>query len=206
MRVEIEAECVRTLERGAIDPSFGFSRRHRWKPLAFDIDDRAAVVVAQRGKRHGSALVTYTYEHTQKVWRLAGVDGVELVDRSLPPRLSEPGDWFTVLNHRGQMTPAGPRRLSQQPVILLLGQEVAITERHGVRTEVPDHGIICIAATGRSARVQLLDVDGAHLTTVTERDLSRPGPVLPWLVRLRMRMWLRREHAVDEWFNYASRT
>ena len=54
---DIEAECIRTIERGEVDESFRLSRRHRWRLLAVDVHgDDAVVVVATRGKRSGGEI------------------------------------------------------------------------------------------------------------------------------------------------------
>jgi len=87
---EIEAECIRTLERGEIDHAIRLSRRHRWKPLAFDVNgDVAVVVVAQRGKRTGGSVHGIAFHRRRNAWVCVGSPGVidgGPEDRQLPSR------------------------------------------------------------------------------------------------------------------------
>lgn len=88
---EIEAECIRTIERGAVDETIYLSRRHRWKPLAFDVNGEVAVVVvAQRGKRTGGSIHGIAFHRRRNTWVCVGSPGVidgGPEDRQLPPRV-----------------------------------------------------------------------------------------------------------------------
>jgi hypothetical protein len=90
----IEAECLRTLARGSIDESIRYSRRHRWKPLAFDVGgDRAVVVVATRGKRRNGPITSHHFERQGATWEPTGLGGSGGDDPGLPARPSPGPPW-----------------------------------------------------------------------------------------------------------------
>ena len=210
---EVEAECVRTIECGELDQTIHLSRRHRWKPLAFDVDDRiAVVVVALRGKRAGGSIRTYDFHRRDDVWVCVGFGGGsggggQIDDRLLPGR-PEPGDrWFVAHGSGSFRVPSVRRRMIgggyARHAVILTASGVAQTDVRGHRLPVADHGFVCVAWRGRSMPdIQLLDSNGDVLDCVTRRDSSiRSRP--PSLVRLYRRVFLHSDRG--EWFNYAPR-
>ncbi len=89
---EIDAECMRIIERDEVDQTIRLSRRHRWKPLAFDIaGDAAVVVVATRGKRAGGQVTSLCFERRGSIWEYAARSGAGVDDPVLPPPTSRGG-------------------------------------------------------------------------------------------------------------------
>jgi len=58
-----EDECRAILVAGSFDDSTTLSRRHRWKPLAFDVHDGlGCVLFVARGKRTGLLMSSMTFD------------------------------------------------------------------------------------------------------------------------------------------------
>jgi hypothetical protein len=201
---DMEDECLRTIERGEIDHSFRYSRRHRWKPLDVDIDgDMAVVAVATRGKRQGGGVTARRYRRNGD-WHLEAAGGAGDEAPTLRPRPVPGARWF-VLDSTGGSQQEQPTRRPKATVqvhdaVILAAEGVAMVERRGRRSPVADHGFVCVVWAGRTfPGIDLLDDEGRRLDRVTERDVQRPQPRLLWHLALRRRLW-ERSHA-GGWFN-----
>jgi hypothetical protein len=204
---EVEAECIRTVERGEIDDSLRFSRRHRWKPLAFDRDgDDAVVLVAQRGKRANAWLTVYTLRRGETDWTIVHSSGASIRDDDdRVPRLRErsdlPADWLEV-TMGGRSADEEGRRLDLHHAVIEAGRSVAFLEGRDERRQVADHGYLCLVWRGRTApEVVGLDADSRVVARLVPKDFGTLFERLPWHVRVRVRA-MRRRHP-DEWFNYS---
>lgn len=207
---EIEAECLRTIERGQVDETIRLSRRHRWKPLALDVHgDVAVVVVARRGKRAGGSIQGIPFHRRADEWVCVGSPGVvagSADDRFLPPRGPGCGgvQWSSGGGTRLVSTPwwsFGRRFVSHR--VFQVPEGVSHLEAHGRRAEVSAHGFGCVVGRGRRMpAVTLLDAEGRPLERLTARSSSlRRG--MPWSARLHR--WLTAPSHRSEWFNYAPR-
>jgi hypothetical protein len=204
---EVEAECIRTVERGAIDDSIRFSRRHRWKPLAFDCDgDDAVVLVAQRGKRAHAWLTTYALRRSASGWTIVHASGVYITDDDgHDPRLRDrsdlPADWLEV-TMGGRSADEEGTRLDLHHAVIEAGRSVAFLEWRGERRQVADHGYVCLVWRGRSAPETVgLDADSRVVARLEPKDFGSLFERLPWHVRARIRAMQRRHP--DEWINYS---
>lgn len=207
-RDTILAECVRTIDRAEIDQSIRLSRRHRWKPLAYDVDaDVATVVVATRGKRTGGSVTAFHFELEDGRWVFNGSGGGGRDVPELPPRPMPSSRWFSLDSAgtcaRRRRRPWPARRRSAHHAVLRPSQGVAIVEVGDRRRVVAEHGYVCVVWQGHEPpEVSLLDNAGRRVDCVTGSDLSFRHR-LPWRVRLRRH--LRCRSRPGDWFNYAPR-
>lgn len=208
VREEIQAECIRTIERGAVDDSFHFSRRHRWKPLAVDVHgDDAIVLVATRGKRTGGGITAHHYRRRDGSWTSIGSGGGGGDDRTLPPRPTPGERWFRHMSS-GMSVDSQTKGLFRSKRVNHLDLQVAagvaqVEWRRRHRTAA-DHGFVCVVWRGRSMpKIKLFDSAGDRVDAVDRRDIQSPIRRMPWRARIRYAIF-RRFHR-GEWFNYAPR-
>lgn len=205
---DIEAERIRTIERGAVDDSFRLSRRHRWKPLAVDVEgDDAAVVVATRGKRTGGQITTRQYRRRDGIWVSGFCGGGGTDDRMLPSRPVPEEGWFRVMSsgmgvddeHHGLLRPKRVHHL-----VVQVAEGVTEVEWRGRRRAVAEHGFVCVIWRGRAMpTVELFDSGGGRVTEVGRAATRGPLHLMPWRARVRYAVF-RRFHR-GEWFNYSPR-
>lgn len=205
---DIEAECIRTIECGAVDDSFRLSRRHRWKPLAVDVEgDDAVVVVATRGKRTGGEITTRQYRRRDGIWVSGFCGGGGTDDRALPSRPVPDEGWFRVVSHgmsvcherKGFLRPKRVRHL-----VVQVAEGVTEVEWRGRRRAVVEHGFVCVIWRGRAMpTVELFDSGDERVGEVGRAATRGPLHLMPWRARVSYAVF-GRFHG-GEWFNYSPR-
>jgi hypothetical protein len=205
---DIEAECIRTIERGEVDESFRLSRRHRWRLLAVDVHgDDAVVVVATRGKRSGGEIAARQYLRRGGLWvaRGAGASGSD--DRALPSRPGSNEGWFRVVSHGMSVDHKHKRFLRPRRVhdlVVQVAEGVTEVAWRGRRTAAAEHGFVAVVWRGRAMpTVELFGSGGERVGEIGRAATRGPLQAMPWSARVRFEVF-RRFHK-DEWFNYAPR-
>lgn len=202
---ELDAECVRSIERGSVDDSFRLSRRHRWKTLAVDVDgDVAIVLVATRGKRVGGEISCREYRRRAGGWDLFGSGGGGGGNRTLPSRPAPADRWFQTVSSgmSRDMSARWPMRRRIRHLEFQAADGVSHVEWRERRRAVAPHGFVCVVWRGRSMpRVDLMDLLGRRVDVIRRRDGLSPELGIPWRARIRYALFRRFHH--DEWFNYS---
>lgn len=211
VREDIQAECIRTIERKVVDDSYRFSRRHRWKPLAFDVHgDDAVVLVATRGKRTGGGITAHLYCRREGGWvpMGSGGGGGGGENRTLPLRPAPGERWFLPASNGMSLDSETTGLLRSKHVCYLafqVAEGVSHAQWRGHRRAVPDHGFVCVVWRGRSMpTVELFGLDGGRVDELGREELRSPVRRLPWHARVRYLVFHRFRRR-GEWFNYAHR-
>jgi len=192
-RAALEAEALRIIERGEIDPTVQLSRRHRWKPLALDITgDLGTVLIAVRGKRVNVAAWAVTYDLMRESPSLLRSSGLlRHREPHLPVRPS------FVVSRRPASSSSSTSFGGMWSAMWLLVAEAHTYEVRGERYPVADHGYIVAAGRGRRGPpITVFDAVGRNLGIL---KTGPPGRVLRTPIRRTKRL------PEGSWFNYAPR-
>lgn len=197
---EVLAECVATLERRAVDDTIRLSRRHRWKPLAVDIDgDLGAVAVATRGKRSGQGIWWVVGRRSGGTWTVepaggGGHDG----DPTLEERPAGPEAPVWRFRNAGGV---GVRY-----ALVQVRDDVVEAAWRGRRHRVAEHGLVAVVWRGSGRGPSLVFHDDVGSILGSCRPPAQGSTRLPWRVALGSlrhgRRSLRRRESPGGWFRY----